>query len=139
MQLLFTSLIGCIFVVCVTGLVTVPSVENGGTVTVARLENTTNVTIFCELTNGAGDMVIGSNWVHVDPKANPMRDLVTNIPLFDRGSFPFANLTITSFLRSLDETTLECSNLENPGLQEAFFLLRVIRKLHWSMSYYIGV
>ena len=125
-------LLACSFTVCVTGLVTNPPVENGGTVTVAAPENAPYVTILCAVTD-ANNMTIGTNWIHVDPKANPMRQLVSNIPLFERGPFPFRNLTIEIFSQSLDETTLECSNLAIPGLQEVFFLLRIISKLRYGV------
>lgn len=125
-------LLACSFTVCVTGLVTNPPVENGGTVTVAAPENAPYVTILCAVTD-ANNVTIGTNWIHVDPKANPMRQLVSDNPLFDRGPFPFRNLTIEIFSQSLDETTLECSNLAIPGLQEVFFLLRIISKLRYGV------
>ena len=116
-------LLVCSFAACVTALVTDPPVENGGTVTVAAPENTPNVTILCEVTD-ANNMTIGTTWIHVTPTR---QQIFAGNPLFETLPFPFANLTIRSFVQSLDETTLECSNKVAP-LQMVFFALKIISK-----------
>ena len=116
------------FAVHVTGLVTNPPVENGGTVIVAAPENASNVTIFCEVTDSTSTTII-TTWVYHDSNANPIRHLSITDPEFNLGAFPFSNLTIESFTRTLDGTTLECSNMVSPP-QMAFFALRIISKLH---------
>ena len=116
------------FAVHVTGLVTNPPVENGGTVIVAAPENASNVTIYCAVT-GPNSMTIATVWIHIDSNANPSRQgISSNDPVFNTGPLPFANLTIKSFAQSLDGTTLECSNMVSPP-QIAFFTLRIISKL----------
>ena len=117
------------FAVHVTGLVTNPPVENGGTVTVVAPENASNVTIYCAVT-GPNNMTMPTVWFHIDSNANPTRRRISNNDLvFSIGALPFANLTIKSFAQSLDGTTFECSNQILP-LQIAFFALRIISKLH---------
>ena len=114
----------------VTGLVTNPPVENGGTVIVTAPENASNVTIHCAVT-GPNSMTIATVWIHIDSNANSTRQGISssNDPVFNPGPLPFANLTIKSFAQSLDGTTLECSNMVSPP-QIAFFALRIISKLH---------
>ena len=113
------------FAVHVTGLVTNPPVENGGTVIIAAPEIASNVTIYCAVT-GPNNMTMATVWIHIDSNAN--RTISSNDPVFNTGRLPFANLTIKSFAQSLDGTTLECSNMVSPP-QIALFTLRIISKL----------
>ena len=80
----------------VTGLVTNPPVENGGTVIVAAPENASNVTIYCAVTD-SNSMTMATVWIHIDSNANPTRQVIsTNDPVFNTGALPFADLTIKS-------------------------------------------
>ena len=110
----------------VTGLSTIPHVENGGTVVLARRENETNVTIFCRVSNNGS--AFGTSWflrLPGEAMENQIRFNNPNpTPNFVRVGAT-SNLTIELFSRNLNMAVVRCTNFALP-LEEASFLLRII-------------
>ena len=110
----------------VTGLSTDPPTENGGTAVVAALENATDVSIFCMVTeNGSPGLSV---WYFTEEGGT--RQLL-NFDQPDASNFVATgsgrqNFTIRSFGRNLDMGLLECNNNFIPNLERAFFSLRII-------------
>lgn len=117
-------LISCLFAGHTVGLTTIPSVENGGTVVVAAPEDEANVVIFCAVTQPPNNNIISTNWFLI--MGSTREQIFASTPNFNIGSSPFSSLTILTFVQNLAGATVECSNLLNPGRQEAFFTLRII-------------
>ena len=111
----------------VTGLLTDPFVENGGTVLLPELENTANVSVFCQV-RFQGTPVI-TQWLLT--MKGGMRNVLAAGPTFQlTGGSLQPNLTIVSFSRDLDMALLECGNgFDGQNAETAFFLLRIIGKL----------
>ena len=111
----------------VTGLSTIPPVENGGTVILARRENETNVTVFCRVTNNGSEFETG--WFLT--RLNEIEIIITfggnlAVPNFIAVGAT-SNLTIETFSRDLDKAVLRCTNVAPPEiLENVMFLLRII-------------
>ena len=110
----------------VTGLLTDPFVENGGTVVLPAPENAANVSVFCQVSFQGTPAV--TNWFLT--LNGGTRSEVTSGPSFQlTGGSMFTNLTIVSFSTDLDMAILECNNVFiSPNDETAFFLLRIIGK-----------
>ena len=111
----------------VTGLITDPFVENGGTVVLPATENATNVSVFCQVSFQGGTQTL-TQW-HLTMKGG-MREVLAAGPSIQlTGGTLQTNLTIVSFSRDLDMAILECDNgFDGPNEETAFFLLRIIGK-----------
>ena len=109
----------------VTGLSTIPPVENGGTVILARRENETNVNIFCRVTvNGSA---FQTTWFLT--RLNQVKEVITFFPATPNfiAVGATSNFTIESFSRDLDKAILRCSNdAPSEFLENVMFLLRII-------------
>ena len=111
----------------VSELSTDPPTENGGTTVVAALENATNVSVFCAVTE-FGNATLTA-WYLTEEGGTRQRiqfgqQCAANFLETGAGN---ANLTILLFGRNLDMARLECNNGLNPPNREvAFFSLRII-------------
>ena len=112
----------------IAGLSTIPHVENGGTVILARRENETNVTVFCRVTNNGSEFE--TSWFLT--RLNEMEIVITfggnllAVPNFIAVGAT-SNLTIENFSRDLDKAVLRCTNVAIPEhLENVMFLLRII-------------
>ena len=110
----------------VTGLLTDPFVEDGGTVLLPATENAANVSVFCQV--GFQGTPVITQW-HLTMKGG-MRNVLAAGPSFQlTGGTLQPNLTIVSFSRDLDMAILECGNgFDGLNAETGFFLLRIIGK-----------
>ena len=111
----------------ITGLSTDPPTENGGTVVVAALENATNVSIFCTVTE-FGSLGLSVWFFTTEGGTRQLLDFdQPNAANFFTTGIARQNFTIRLFARNLDMAVLECNNnLPSPNREIAFFMLRII-------------
>ena len=111
----------------ITGLSTDPPTENGGTAVVAALENATNVSIFCTVTEFGS---LGLSVWYLTEKGGTRQRIIfgqQSASNFFTIGIGRQNFTILLFRRNLDMARLECNNnLDPPNEQVAFFSLRII-------------
>ena len=107
----------------VAGLSTIPSTVNG-TGVVAAPENTTNVGVYCSVTDSMGNPATTS-WRIGSP--GPPRALITSsFTNFMITGLLQPNLTIVSFGRALNMVELECTIGFGSNPDMAVFILRII-------------
>ena len=118
----------------VHGLFTDPPVpSNGGTVDLPAVENSTNVSVFCEVSfNNMGNNVLVSTIWRLGSGTETTKLIRYDQPEYSNfyleDAVRFTNFTILSFTRAnLDMMVLECTNGFGGANQEnAFFVPRFI-------------